>query len=434
MTLFVVIAAVMVAAALAWVLVPLLRRAAPIGIAGEASNVALLRDQLAELDADLANGTLHREQFEQARRELEQRVLEESRVVSVGALAAPPAAAAWTAAILAGGIPIAALLLYVVLGNHEAFAPAAARVAKGGAEHDITPEQVDRMAESLAAKLAQNPDNVEGWVMLARTYYSRNRHAEAAKAFARAVELVPGNADLLADYADALGATQGGLAGKPEQLIQQALAADPTQWKALALAGTLAFDRKEYAKAVAHWERLKATVPPGAPIAQSIDSSIAEARQLGGLAPGATPPPVALAPPPSTAVAKAPAATPSAASGAGAPPGAGVAGMVKLEPALAASASPTDTVYIFARPTQGSKMPLAILKRQVKDLPASFTLDDSLAMSPNAALSNFGEVVVGARVSRSGNAMPQSGDLEGLSAPIKVGATGLTIVIDRTLP
>lgn len=430
MTLFVVIAAIMVAGALASVLVPLLRRAPSTGIAREASNVALLRDQLAELDADLANGTLPREQYEPARHELEQRVLEESRAAPAGATDAPPAAAAWTAAILAGGIPLAALLLYVVLGSHEAFAPEAAITAKSGAEHDTSPQQVDQMAQNLAARLAQEPNNVEGWVMLARTYYVRNRHAEAAQAFERAVALVPGNADLLADYADALAATQGGLAGKPEQLIKQALEADPTQWKALALAGTLAFDRKDYAQALAHWEKLKATVPPEAPIAKSIDASIAEARQLGGLPPGATPPAVALAPRPPSPSMSGPASAPAA----DALPEARVAGTVKLAPTLAANAAPTDTVFIFARPAQGSKMPLAILKRQVKDLPATFALDDSMAMSPSLALSNFSEVVVGARISRSGNAMPQSGDLEGLSPPIKIGATGLTVVIDRTLP
>jgi cytochrome c-type biogenesis protein CcmH len=444
-TLFVVVAALMVAVALAWVLVPLLRYRASSGIGREASNVALLRDQLAELDADLANGTLARGQYEQARQELELRVLDESRAAEPRTAGAPPAAAAWTAAVLAGSIPVIALVLYVALGDHEAFSPAATQVAKRGGEHDITPEQVDKMADSLAAKLAQDPENVEGWVMLARTYYSRSRHAEAAKAFERAVALLPGNADLLADYADALGATQGALAGKPEQLIQQALAADPTQWKALALAGTIAFDRKEYAKAVAYWERLKTSVPPGAPIAQSIDASIAEARQLGGLGTAAVPPIAGLAPPP-VAPPSAPSATPKApavpkttvtagsAQKANAAGGASIAGTVKLAPELAGKAAPTDAVFIFARPAQGPKMPLAILKRQVKDLPSTFTLDDSTTMSPGGALSGAGDVIVGARVSRSGDAMPKGGDFEGLSDPVKVGASGVTIVIDRIIP
>ena len=209
---FVLIAVAMVAIALAWVLVPLLRRGTT-GIAREASNVAILRDQLRELDADLATGTMPRDRYEQAKRELEARAIEESREVARPA-AAPSQSAAWTAAIIAGAIPIAALLLYVALGNHDAFSPVAARAAKGGAEHEVTPQEIEAMAAKLAARLQNEPDNVDGWVMLARTYYALNRHADAARAFDRAVALIPDNADLLADYADALGAAEGGLAGQ----------------------------------------------------------------------------------------------------------------------------------------------------------------------------------------------------------------------------
>jgi cytochrome c-type biogenesis protein CcmH len=150
------------------------------------------------------------------------------------------------------------------------------------------------MAAKLAARLEKEPDNVDGWVMLARTYYALNRHADAARAFDRAIAIIPANADLLADYADSLGAAEGGLRGKSLELIERALKADPTHWKALALAGTAAFNNKDYKGAVTYWERMKATVPPGSPIAGSIDASIAEARELGGLKPGlaaASPPP-----------------------------------------------------------------------------------------------------------------------------------------------
>jgi len=435
-TTFVFIAAAMVAAALAWVLVPLLRRRAPAGIDREASNVAILRDQLGELEADLANGTLPREQYEQARRELEQRVLEESKAVATVA-AAPTQSAAWTAAILGGTIPIAALLLYVALGNLDAFAPGAARTAKGGAEHEVTPQEIEAMAAKLAAKLEKEPGNADGWVMLARTYYSLNRHADAARAFERAVALVPDDADLLADYADSLGAAQGGLSGKSLELVERALKADPTHWKALALAGTAAFNRKDYKQAVGYWERMKATVPPGSPIAGSIDASIAEARELGGLKASAAPGTAPLAAAPAAAgvrespkgnASPAPAAAPSAL------PGATIAGTVNLSPALAGKVSPTDTVFIIARAAEGPKMPLAIVRKQVKDLPATFSLDDSMAMAPNFALSNFASIVVGARVSKSGNAAPQSGDLEGWSPAVRVGVTGLSITIDRALP
>jgi cytochrome c-type biogenesis protein CcmH len=107
---------------------------------------------------------------------------------------------------------------------------------------------------------------------------------------------------------------------------------------------------------------------------------------------------------------------------------------VSLGAALAAKADANDTVFIFARPADGPRMPLAIVRKQVKDLPAAFSLDDAMAMTPQAKLSNFSDVVVGARISKSGQAAPQSGDLEGLSAPVKVGASGVAIVIDRVLP
>jgi cytochrome c-type biogenesis protein CcmH len=427
-TTFVLIAAAMVAAALAWVLVPLLKRGRPVGVGGEASNVAILRDQLRELDADLAAGTIPPDQYAQAKRELEQRVLEESQTIR-NLAGAPTQSAAWTAAILGSAIPIVALLLYVALGNHDAFAPMAARSAEAGADHDVTPEQVEAMAANLAARLDREPANVDGWVMLARTYYAMNRHADAARAFDRAVALVPDNADLLADYADSLGAAEGGLRGKSLELIERALKADPTHWKALALAGTAAFNRKDYRQAVDYWERMKKTVPPDSSIAGSIDASIAEARELGGLKASTA------AAAPAVALAGAPAKANAGSAAAAAPlPGASIAGTVSLAPTLAAKAAPTDTVYIFARPAEGAKMPLAIIRKQVKDLPFPFSLDDSMAMTPNFALSNFSAIVVGARVSKSGNAAAQSGDLEGLSPAVSVGATGLSIVIDRALP
>jgi cytochrome c-type biogenesis protein CcmH len=96
---------------------------------------------------------------------------------------------------------------------------------------------------------------------------------------------------------------------------------------------------------------------------------------------------------------------------------------------MAKQAKPEDTVFVFARPAEGARMPLAILRKQVKDLPLQFTLDDSMAMSPANALSGASKVVVGARVSKSGNAMPQPGDLSGQSAPVSVGASGLQIEI-----
>lgn len=428
---FVVLAIAMVAIAIAWVMVPLLRSRRSTQFLPETSNVAILRDQLHELDADLANGTILREQYEQARRELERRVLDESRPSAddrTDTLALDGGRrTAWTLAIV---IPVAAIGLYALWGDPAAFSPVATRVPTPS----ISPEQVAPMVAKLAARLEKEPANAEGWLILARSYNAMNRYDDAARAFERAVKLTPDDPNVLADYADALGAAQNSLLGKPTELVMRALAIDRTNWKALALAGTAAFDRKDFRQAVILWEELTQVMPQDAPMIKSLDASIAEARQLGGM-------PMAAAGAVGAAESAGPSATPigvpaNPAGTPGASPAAGmkVEGTVNLSANLAARASPDDVVFIFARPAEGSRMPVAVLKRRVKDLPAAFSLDDSMAMTPNMTLSRTPQVVVGARISKSGTAMPQSGDLEGLSAPVKPGATGVNIIIDRALP
>jgi len=220
---------------------------------------------------------------------------------------------------------------------------------------------------------------------------------------------MPRDAQLLADYADALAMAQGRrLQGEPEKLIARALAIDPLNVKALLLAGTAAFNRNDYAGAVRHWERVLGAVPGESEMAQRIRASIAEAQ---GLEAG---PRVA--------------AKPETGAGFGE-----VMGGVKVAPELAAKVGPGDTVFIFARAEQGSRMPLAILRKQGRDLPAEFTLDDSMAMSPAAKLSDHARVVIGARVSKTANATPSPGDLQGLTAPVKVGANGVNVTIDTEL-
>ena len=439
MTAFFLIAAAMVAAALVSILVPLLRPRGASGLAQEASNLAILRDQRAELEADLANGVITKAHCEQAMQELTQRVAEDTRAAAT-ATGPIPLAGAWTAAIVAGTLPIAAALLYLLLGSHDAFAPAAAHPAAAAAQsgqHDMTPEKVAAMASSLAARLEKEPGNAQGWVVLAHTYYAMKQFPDAVKAYERAAELMPDNADLLADYADALGATQQSLLGKPLELVNRALAADPNQWKALALAGTIAFDRKDFKQAVAYWERLQTVIPPESDMGRSIESSIAEAKELGGIkttataAPAASPAAATTTPPRAAVVATAPA---PAAAPAALVPGTTIAGTVSLSPALAAKASPDDLVFIFARLAQGPKMPLAVMRKKVRDLPATFSLDDSMAMAPEMKISNFAEIVIGARVAKSGNAAPQSGDLEGFSKPVQLGAGGVAVVIDAARP
>jgi cytochrome c-type biogenesis protein CcmH len=274
--------------------------------------------------------------------------------------------------------------------------------------------------------------------MLSRSYLVLGRLEEAAQASERVLKLTPNDAQALADHADVLAMRAGRvLDGEPMKLIERALKLDPDNLKALALAGAAAFDRGDGNEAARLWDRVALLGPPGSPVVQQAREGAAEARKMAAERAGPTGGTAAPAPGQAQAPAAAPAQAPGATQKA---PVAGptVRGTVTLSAALKAQAKPEDTVFIFARNAESgpgaSRMPLAIVRKQVKDLPASFTLDDSLAMGPGMGLSSAQQVVVGARISRSGQAMPQPGDLEGLSAPVAVGSQGVVVEISRALP
>ena len=412
MTVFLGIAAAMAVIALAWVVPVLLRRRdGAVAMQSRASNLAILNEQVAELERDLAAGTLLPQQYQQAREDLERRALEDGRDAAPAAVSLP---ARGTALALALAIPLAAAALYWQLGTPAGLAPVAPTRSAG----KFTAQEVEAMVAKLAARMRESPNDGTGWALLARSYLAMQRPAEALDAYEHAVALQQGNADLLADYADALAMTQDRrIEGKPLQMVERALKIDPLQWKALAMAGSAAFDRKDYRKAIAYWEKLQSRTEPGSEFAREVAANIDEARQLGGLAGAAR-----------TAPPAAPGAAPQAAAAAG------VDGSVTLSRELAGKAAPDDTVFVFARAVDGPRMPLAVLRLKVRDLPAKFHLDDSLAMSPAAKLSNFPSVVIGARVSKSANAVPQPGDLQGTSKPVKVGAAGVAVLIDQVVP
>jgi cytochrome c-type biogenesis protein CcmH len=402
-TAFVALGALLFAVALLFVVPPLLRRGARGGATRDAVNVAVYRDQLRELEADLRAGTLAQDQHEKARREIEARLLAD--VDKGDAPKEAPRGSRAAAVVLGVAVPVCALAVYLVVGNLGALAPDAGRDV---AQHGMSEQQFEALVTRLAVRLKDNPEDAEGWMMLGRSYAVLGHFGESAEAYAKAAARMPRDAQLLADYADALAMAQGRrLQGEPEKLIARALAIDPLNVKALLLAGTAAFNRNDYSGAVRHWERILDAVPGESEMTQTVRTSIAEARALG-------------------------AGRQAAGPGSKADRGQ-VRGVVKVAPELAAKVGPGDTVFIFARAEQGSRMPLAILRKQGRDLPAEFTLDDSMAMSPAAKLSNHPRVVIGARVSRTADASPQPGDLQGLSAPVKVGAKGVNVTIDTEL-
>jgi cytochrome c-type biogenesis protein CcmH len=407
MTAFILVGAALIAGALLCIVPPLLRRSPRTGATRDAVNVAVYRDQLRELDLDLRAGTLAADQHEKARREIEARLL-----ADVGGGEAPaqaPRRARAAALVLGLSVPFCALAVYLAVGNPGALSPQA---PEGGSRHGLSAQQFEALVSRLAARLKDNPEDAEGWMMLGRSYAVLGRFGEASEAYAKAAAHMPRDAQLLADYADALAMAQGRtLQGEPEKIILRALAIDPDNLKALLLAGTAAFNRNDHPAAIRHWERALKVLPGESDMVQRVQASIAEARSLAG-SPGGR-----------TQIAK-----PAQALG-----GSRVSGVVSLAPELAGKVAPGDTVFIFARAAEGPRMPLAILRKRASDLPAEFTLDDSMAMAPQMRLSAFPNVVIGARVSKSANANPQPGDLQGLSAAVKVGAKSVSVVIDTEL-
>lgn len=417
MTLFWIVAALLLAGALLFVLPPLFSRTGrPAAATTVESNLSVYRDQLRELEAEKTAGTLSDAQYRSALSELEGRVIEDAAEQQTEA--APSAGhSRWLAGTLAATIPAVAITLYLMLGSPISIDPPKMDPAMAeGQPHAITPEMIMAMVQRLEQKLQENPEDPEGWAMLARSYTAMGRYPEASLAYASATALQPQNAQLLADYADALAmANDRNLLGEPEAIIQKALAADPNNLKALALAGTVAFEKKNYALAIEQWQKILALVPPDSQAAQSVTASLDEARKLSGQ--------------PAVQATAQQAPAPQAAASGGK-----VSGTVQLDPALKARVAGGDTLFVFARFADGRRgPPLAITRKTAGELPLQFTLDDSMAMMPAFNLTAAGEVLVGARVSKSGNASPQPGDLEGYSAPTKVGATGVSITISKVV-
>lgn len=429
MTLFWVVAACLVGAALLFIIPPLFIRRTEKGVLERGQiNINIYKNQLSELERDLAAGDIDQAHYDKSRMEIERRLLEDTSAVEVAAAAAPGKTLnIVTTAVVAIALPVSAVVLYYKLGNPTAMDPAA-RMAEAasphGAEGDMQ-AQIEGMVGKLAQRLQENPSDIEGWVMLGRSFSVLGRYDEAVTAYEKAISVVGEDAMLLTDYADAVAMSSGqSLEGKPMELLDKALKIDPQNQKALWLMGTAYFERGDFVSAINLWKRLQQMIPPGSEDAQAMAANIAEAenyrqRQLAG----------EFGPAPDPAVASA--ALPE---GKQAVQKAQITGKVTISPALAAKVAPGDTLFIFAKAVSGPPMPLAIVKAKAGELPLEFRLDESQAMMPNMSLANFDQVIVGARISKSGDAMAASGDLEGQTKAVKVGSSGLNIQIDTVVP
>lgn len=413
-TTFWALALILVLATLAALVAPLMRsRARRQGPGDEDSAAAIYRDQKRQLADDLAVGAITTDERDATEREIVTRLGAELSAAPAPAPAAQGRAPWIVAIVIVAIVPAAALVAYLALGNPRALDATAPK-------QRMTDAEIVSMVERLAQRMKADPSDPQGWLLLGRSWSALQRYQESADAYAEAAKRLPNNADVLADWADALAMAQGRrLEGRPTEIIHQALAVDPQHPKSLALAASAAMDRGDNKAAIGYWQALLAIVPPGSEDARGIQATI---EQLGG-APVASP-----APAPQPAARGAPSAAPAA-------PGASrIAGRVEVAPSLASRVPPGATLFVYARAAQGPRVPLAILRRTARELPLEFVLDDSMSMAPGATLSGAREVVVEARVSASGGATPVSGDLAGASATVAPGATGLRITIDRVVP
>lgn len=446
MTLFVIGAALLVV--MAWLMLSPAARSGPAASADSGrGHLGVLAEHLDGLDRELAEGRLDAGQHRTALAELQRRMLEETASAVPDPVQRASSGGHKTLWLVGLAIPLFAAGLYAAIGNPGALSPPVSALASAAnpAGGEISAKALDTMLATLAQRL-DKPSNdpardLQGWTLLARSYASLQRFKESDRAYARAIAIAPNEPQLLADRADVLAFVQGErMAGEPDRLVTRALELDPKNVKALALAGSAAFERKDLVAAKSFWQRARDLSPPAGDLTAWLDRSLIEAGNAagGGADGGNGGAPAAIAndgaPNSPTIAATTPAATRAAEARTPGTGAAHIGGRVSLSPSLAAQVRPGDTVFVFARAVQGPRMPLAILRRTVADLPFDFRLDDSMAMSPQMKLSAFDRVVVGARISRSGNAMPQPGDLRGESPPTPTTVDHLDLVIDSVQP
>ncbi|MBI5891664.1 MAG: c-type cytochrome biogenesis protein CcmI [Nitrosomonadales bacterium] len=411
MTLFWIICAVLLVIAILFVAIPLWRGTSKNNsVERNAANLEILRDQIAEMDADLKNGLLTPELHAQGKRELQARLLEEVGETQAAEATNKPHPLKITAVVLSILLPLASVGLYFKIGNLDAFRPMHGGFAMAHNETDL---------KSLEDKVEQNPDDPEAIVVLARSYVELERYADGSRMYERLVKIIPDEPILWTDYADALAMTHSSLQGAPTKLLERALELNPNHEKALALSGSAAMERGDYAAAVRHWDKLLKLLPAGdSENAKMIGEALSQARHMLAQSQGGRAAPVQISEP-----------APRAQAGGKER----ITGTVTLNAALKGNADPGDTVFVLVRAAHGPKMPLAILRKQVRDLPLNFSLDDSMAMSPEMKMSNFDQVVILARITKSGNAMPQAGDLQGMTKPLALGSSGIRIDIDQLI-
>ena len=400
MILFLVIAVVLIAIGTTLLLLPFFRSPQQDqnnrGQLQSQASLAILRESMGLLLKERQAGLITDDEFTKQQEELERRTHDEVISDSQQSHALVTRSIKKLPYFLAVFIPLAVIGLYFIVGNPNAINP------PGNPQE----QQILEMVKQLEGRLKTDPNNAQGWVFLARSYGALNRITDAKNAFNKALTLDPKNSDTLADLADLIAYENKTMNGPAIDLINQALQINPKNPKALALKGTAAFETADYAQAIKNWELAIPNLGPNdAAFAQGLTASIAEAKKLLN--------PKSVAAIDQTLT---------------------LSGKVLMSPGLKGLVGPSDVVFIYAKAIDGPRLPLAIIKATAGQLPMSFILSDEQSMSPQFKLSQFKEVSLTARVSKSGNAIPEKGDLIGVIPKLKLGEKNIQLIIQDVQP
>lgn len=405
MTVFWTISAAMIIAALGLIAPTLLRRQKSAADSTEQLNVGIAREHLAEITKQKEAGELSDEEFSQARQDLEM-ALADDLAGTKGAPKEATGAGGGRAALIVSAllIPVITVFTYLQIGSPGLITnqPATATAGAHG-EGDLPP--MSELAVKLRERLDANPDNAEGWFLLGRTYMRMQDYTRAAEAYERVVAMLPDEPAALLSLADALTMRDGRKSGpRAIELLEKAVKIDPDSVTALWLLGNSAFDNGNPATALKYWQRAYPLLSGEPEMQSELGRMITNA---GGTVPVSSAP-APLPPIMTTAAAQ---TTPPATAAPQTDTGVSITVEVALAPELLDHAEPSDTLFVLARAESGPPMPLAVARHTVGELPLTVTLNDAMAMMPTMKLSSFPRVKVTAKVSKSGQAGSQPGDI-----------------------
>ncbi|MGD9169313.1 MAG: c-type cytochrome biogenesis protein CcmI [Candidatus Thiodiazotropha sp.] len=431
MTLFWIIVAGFTLLAMGFVALPLMRKQVTSGITSDELNLAVFKQQLAELDNDLASGVLDQARYDAARRDLEKELLSDiSEEKQPGESKNSGQIMAWSALVT----PLAALLIYQFIGSPEIIThladqpPGAPPTAssqtqsQGRSTENLPP--MEELVKRLAAKLKEEPDNLEGWIMLGRSYTAMNDPSAAIDAYQRAMDINDKHVGLLLAYAQTIASNSGNdFTGRAAPMVEKAFQLEPDNPNALWTAGILAYQRTDYQDAVDRWSKLRGMLKPQSNEIEAVNEALDDARAQLGL-------PTEESELPNIVQAEKPMPEKAGATG-----DKSIKVEISLSPEIEDKVKPDDLLFIYAKAMSGPPMPLAAVRKRVSDLPISISLDDSMAMMPQMKLSEFAQVLVGARISLSGSPSAQSGDLEGEISAVSPGQSEtVKVVINSVHP